>query len=249
MHIIIQCAQTTSVASVYFVNWQRDISVEERGGRKVVVKRDKPTKVLHEFILLGTYTLISIFLAHPSAPPRPGDIARNEGQEMRRTLERAGIPTPRLVSMTDKELVEECVEGGDLYRALAAGVRPALVQEAGRLTALAHAAGLAFTDNKAQNFLVQGESLLRTDLSFLQKSTSTFARSMDAGSFLASIVDLSNYREIEWAFYVGYRLQSGKNLPYLSLVIRNILAPGFSADAKTALRNMMLDSSGMIGAG
>lgn len=232
---------------MYFVNWQRDISVEERDGRKVVVKRNKPTKGFHEYVLLCTYTFISIFLAHPSAPPAAGDIARNEGQGMRSTLERVGIPTPRLVSMTGKELVEEYVEGGDLYRAIAAGMRPALAQEAGRLTALAHAAGLAFTDNKAQNFLVQGESLLRTDLAFMQKSSSTFARSMDAGSFLASVVDLQNYREIEQAFYWGYRLQSGKNLPYLSLIIRNILTLGFSADGRTALRNMMLDSSGVIG--
>ncbi|AIC15002.1 BUD32 family EKC/KEOPS complex subunit [Nitrososphaera viennensis] len=241
-----QCTHTRH-ASVYFVNWQRDISVEERDGRKVVVKRNKPTKAFHEYILLCTYTFISIFLAHPSAPPAAGDIARNEGKEMRSALEKAGIPTPRLVSMTEKELVEEYVDGGDLYRALAAGAGSALAQEAGRLTALAHAAGFAFTDNKAQNFLVQGKSLLRTDLAFLQKSSSTFARSMDAGSFLASVVDLPSYREIEQAFYRGYRLELGKNLPYLSLVIRNILTPGFSADGKIALRNMMLDSSGVIG--
>ncbi|AIF84336.1 hypothetical protein NTE_02283 [Candidatus Nitrososphaera evergladensis SR1] len=233
---------------MYFVNWQRDISVEERDGRKVVVKRNKPTKGFHEYILLCTYTFISIFLAHPSAPPAPGDITRNEGPETRKTLERVGIPTPHLVSMTGKELVEEYVDGGDLYRSLAAGTRrSSLAQEAGRLTALAHTAGLVFTDNKAQNFLVQGESLLRTDLAFLQKSRSTFARSMDVGSFLASVVDLPNYREIEQAFYRGYRLQSGDNFPYLSLVIRNILATGFSADGRTALRNMMLDSSDVIG--
>lgn len=232
---------------MYFVNWQRDISVQERDGRRVVVKRNKPTKGFHEYILLCTYTFISIFLAHPSAPPAAGDISRNEGQGMRSALERAGIPTPRLVSMNKDELVEEYVDGGDLYRAIAMGARPGLAQEAGRLTALAHAAGLAFTDNKAQNFLVRGESLLRTDLAFIQKSRSTFARSMDAGSFLASVIDLPNYCEIEQAFYRGYRLQSGKSLPYLSLVIRNILTFGFSADGRTALRNMILDSSGVIG--
>ncbi|HVX02862.1 MAG TPA: hypothetical protein VHA09_06880 [Nitrososphaera sp.] len=232
---------------MYFVNWQRDISIEERDGRKVVVKRNKSTKIFHEYILLCTYSLISVFLAHPSAPPPIIDIARNEGQKMRTALERAGISTPRLVSMTDSELVEEYADGGDLYRALAAGARPAIAQEAGRLTALAHAAGLAFTDNKAQNFLIRGDSLLRTDLGFMQKSSSTFARSMDAGSFLASIIDLPNYREIEQAFYRGYRLESGRGLPYLTLVIRNILTLGFSANAKVAIRNMMLDSSRLLG--
>ncbi len=234
-------------AGVYFVNWQRDISVEERAGRKVVVKRDKPTKGFHEYLLLCAYTTISLILAHPSTPPSSRDIARNEGPEMRCILERAGIPTPRLLSITGKELVEEYVQGGDLYRAFAAGISPAVAQEVGRLTALAHAAGLAFTDNKAQNFLVQGESLLRTDLAFIQKSRSTFARSMDAGSFLASVIDLQNYREIERAFYKGYQLQSGKKLPYLTLTIRNILSLGFASNGKIGLHNIMLDSSDLIG--
>jgi tRNA A-37 threonylcarbamoyl transferase component Bud32 len=232
-------------ADVYFINWQRDISVEERAGRKVVVKRDKPTKGFHEYLLLSTYTIISLILAHPSAPPC--DIARNEGPEMRSKLERAGIPTPRLVSIEGKELIEEYIEGGDLYRALVSGVSPAFGQEVGRLTALAHSAGIVFTDNKAQNFLVQGNSLLRTDLAFIQISNSTFARSMDVGSFLASVVDLQNYREIEQAFYTGYRLQSGKKLPCLTLAIRNILSLGFSSNGKIALHNMMLDSSELIG--
>lgn len=238
-----QC-QRKGHAGVYFVNWQRDISVEERAGRKVVVKRDKPTKGFHEFLLLSTYTIISLILAHPSAPPR--DIAKNEGSEMRNTLQRAGICTPRLVSIRGKELVEDYVQGGDLYRAFAAGISSIFAQEAGRLTALAHAAGLVFTDNKAQNFLVQGTSLLRTDLGFIQKRNSTFARSMDTGSFLASVIDLQNYREIERAFYDGYLLQSGKKLPYLTLIIRNLLSLGFSSNGKIALHNIMLDSSDLI---
>jgi tRNA A-37 threonylcarbamoyl transferase component Bud32 len=232
---------------MYFVNWQRDISIQERGGRKLVVKHNKPTKAFHEYILLCTYTFISIFLAHPSSPPSPTDILRNEGQKMRSMLAAAGIPTPDLISISEDELIEEYVEGGDLYRALAGGMSPVLAREAGRLTALAHAAGLVFTDNKAQNFLVRENSLLRTDLGFIQRSLSTFARSMDAGSFLASVIDLRNYREIERAFHAGYLSQSGRHLPYLSLIIRNILSLGFSADGKVTLRNMVLDSSGVIG--
>lgn len=233
---------------MYFVNWQRRVSVEERDGEKVVVKRSKPTTAFHEFILLSTYMMISLLLAHPSLPPS-GGVTKNEGQEMRQALARLGIPTPRLVSLSRRELVEEYVEGGDLYRALASGsAGPSLAVGAGALTGRLHNGGHVFTDNKAQNYLVREKTLLRTDLGFLQKSSSTFARSMDTGSFLASVIDLAGYRDIEAAFYKGYRSETGRNLPYLSLVIRNILAAGFSSDSRTAVRNMVLDSFKLLGA-
>jgi tRNA A-37 threonylcarbamoyl transferase component Bud32 len=232
---------------VYFVNWQRDVSVQERDGRKVVVKRSKPTKDFHEYLLVSTYTAISVLLGHPSAPPRVEGVPKNEGAGMRKELARLGVPTPKLLSMTQDELVEEYIEGGDLYRALVAGADASLASQAGVLTALLHNAGLAFTDNKAQNYLVRAGTLLRTDLAFMQKSSSTYARSMDVGSFLASIVDLPNYRDIEREFYSGYSSKTGSRFPYLSLIIRNILLPGFSSDSKTALKNMMLDSSRLVG--
>lgn len=232
---------------MYFVNWQRDVSVQERAGIKVVVKRSKPSRGFHEYILMCTYVLISVLLGHPSAPPRAGDIVRNEGAKMRNTLARLGVPTPALISMSQDELVEEYVEEGDLYRALASGSAALLANEAGRLTAILHNAGLAFADNKAQNFLVRDGSLLRTDLAFIQENKSTFARSMDVGSFLASVMDLPGYPAIEREFYNGYREQAGRRFPYLSLVIRNLLSLGFSSDGKTALRNMMLNSSRLVG--
>jgi tRNA A-37 threonylcarbamoyl transferase component Bud32 len=232
---------------VYFVNWQREISVEERDGQKVVVKKSKPTKGFHEYVLVSTYTAISVLMGHPSAPPRVGGVTRNEGHGMRDALARLGVPTPRLVSITQDELVEEYVEGGDLYRALAAGSDASLAAKAGTMTALLHNAGLVFTDNKAQNYLVRQDSLLRTDLAFLQKNSSTYARSMDVGSFLASVLDLPNYPGIEREFYESYRSKTGERFPYLSVIIRNILSPGFSSDSKVALRNMMLDSSRLVG--
>ena len=232
---------------MYFVNWQRDISLEEREGQKVVVKKNKSTTEFHEYILFGTYIMISILLAHPSPPPMPGGIARNEGHEMRRTLGRLGIMTPRLVSISNDVLVEEYVEGGDLYRALASSTAgTSLAAAAGRLTGRMHRAGYVFTDNKAQNFLVRGADVLRTDLGFIQKSDSIFARSMDVGSFLASVMDLPAYKELEQAFYDGYKEHAGK-FPYLSLVIRNILSAGFSSDSRTAIKNMMADSSRLLG--
>jgi tRNA A-37 threonylcarbamoyl transferase component Bud32 len=166
---------------------------------------------------------------------------------MRNTLARLGVPTPALISMSQDELVEEYVEEGDLYRALASGSAALLANEAGRLTAILHNAGLAFADNKAQNFLVRDGSLLRTDLAFIQENKSTFARSMDVGSFLASVMDLPGYPAIEREFYNGYREQAGRRFPYLSLVIRNLLSLGFSSDGKTALQNMMLNSSRLVG--
>jgi tRNA A-37 threonylcarbamoyl transferase component Bud32 len=231
---------------VYYVNWQRQVSVEERGGQRVVVKRSKPTTAFHEYILLSTYTMISLLLGHPSAPPHAGSVSKNEGRDMRDRLGRLDIPAPKLVSITDDELIEEYVEGGDLYRALASGDQPPLARRAGELTGRLHRAGYVFTDNKAQNYLVRGDSLLRTDLGFLQKNESTYARSMDVGSFLASVIDLPGYCDVERVFYEGYRFQAGRNFPYLSIVIRNILSAGFASDTKTALRNMVADTCRLI---
>ncbi|HEX5978609.1 MAG TPA: hypothetical protein VFY68_15105, partial [Nitrososphaeraceae archaeon] len=74
---------------MYFVNWQKDITVEELQGRKVVIKRDKPTKSFHEYLLASTYTLISILLAHPSSPPILGNMTlKNEDQNMRHYLKK-----------------------------------------------------------------------------------------------------------------------------------------------------------------
>ncbi|HEX6067512.1 MAG TPA: hypothetical protein VFZ05_01820 [Nitrososphaera sp.] len=222
------------------------MSFEERAGQRVVVKRSKPTTAFHEYVLLSTYTMISLLLGHPAAPPHANNIAKNEGPEMRALLARLGIPTPRLVSMSEGELVEELIEGGDLYRAFASGAAHALAFGAGALTGRLHGAGYVFTDNKAQNYLVSGESLLRTDLGFLQKSSSTYARSMDVGSFLASVMDLPAYYGIEQAFYDGYRKETGHSFPYLSIVIRNLLSAGFASDAKMALKNMVGDTGKLI---
>lgn len=235
---------------MYFVNWQREISIAERAGQKVVVKRDKPTKEFHEYLLVGVYTLISFLLAHPSPPLSPAAITRNEDRETREMLALLGIPTPALVSIAEGELVEEYVEGGDLYRALACGTvdKSSAPFAAGVLTGRLHSAGYVFTDNKAQNYLVrEGGTVLRTDLAFLQKSNSTFAQSMDIGSFLASVVDLESYPEIECAFFDGYHSAAGSNFPYLSIVLRNILSAGFSSDSRMAVRNLMRDSSRLLG--
>lgn len=224
------------------------MSVEELNGQKVVVKRNKPTKEFHEFLLIYMYSLISMLLAHPSAPPTFSEIMRNEGRDMRKNLEKMGISTPELISISDIDLVEEYIEGGNLYAALASGQTARLAFGAGCLTGRLHKAGYAFVDNKAQNYLVRGDSVVRTDLGFIQKSTLHYARSMDIGSFLASIMDLGRYREVEKAFYDGYVSESGCKFSYISIIIRNILSLGFSSDSKTTLRNMVLDATVLIDA-
>jgi tRNA A-37 threonylcarbamoyl transferase component Bud32 len=233
---------------LYFVNWQREVSVEELNGQKVVVKRNKPTKEFHEFLLIYIYSLISMLLAHPSGPPTFSEIMRNEGRDMRKSLEKMGISTPELISISDVDLVEEYIEGGDLYVALASDQPITLAFAAGCLTGRMHKSGYTFVDNKAQNYLVRGDSVVRTDLGFIQKSNSRYARSMDIGSFLASIMDLERYREAETAFFEGYVSEFGRKFPYISIIVRNVLSLGFSSDSRTTLQNMVLDATALIDA-
>ena len=109
-----------------------------------------------------------------------------------------------------------------------------------------HKAGYVFVDNKAQNYLVRGDSLVRIDLAFMQRSSSIFSRSMDIGSFLASVIDLERYEEIEQAFFEGYLSETGRKFSFSSIVIRNLLSLGFSSDTTVMLRNLILDTRPVI---
>lgn len=216
--------------------------MEERNGRRVVVKRNKATKDFHEFIITYTYSLISFLLAHPSSPTAPSEIMANEGHLMRENLARLGVPTPELIAISDQYLIEEYVEGGDLYRAFVSSGSSELASGAGALTGKMHRAGYAFVDNKAQNYLVKEKSVVRTDLGFTKSSCSEFAKSMDVGSFLASAMDLKSYSEIENRFYKGYIAETGHGFSHLAIVIRNLLSLGFSSDSTIMFQNMILDS-------
>ena len=231
---------------MYFVNWQRDISVEERDGHKVVVKRNKPTKGFHEFIITYTYSLISLLLVHPSSPASPEEIIANEGRAMRNNLARIGVFTPELIAISDQSVVEEYIEGGDLYNALQLNGMPEIAFGAGVLTGKVHNADYSFVDNKAQNYLVRETHLVRTDLGFTKRTSSKFARSMDIGSFLASTIDLPRYSEIEQAFLHGYFSETGRKFSYLAIIIRNLLSLGFSSDSAIAFKNMILDSRPLL---
>jgi tRNA A-37 threonylcarbamoyl transferase component Bud32 len=236
---------------MYFVNWQRDVSISERNGQKVVMKRNKRTKSFHEYLLALSYTLVSVALGHPDSPPIFGEkVVKNESDDMRSHLEKLGIRTPRLISLSDSLLVEEYIELGNLYSVFRdnndKGVISSLANEAGAMTGCLHRDGKVFVDNKSQNYLV-GKNygiLYRTDLGFIQKKTSVFSRSMDIATFLASAVDLSpsRYAAIESGFHLGYCSVTKRGFPYLSVILRNILASGFAFDHAYMLKNMFIDS-------
>jgi hypothetical protein len=62
---------------------------------------------------------------------------------------------------------------------------------------------------------------------------------MDIGSFLASIIDFErfHYDMIEKAFFDGYRSEM-KRLPYLYIIIRNILSIGFTSNQSAMFKNI-----------
>lgn len=237
---------------MYFVNWQRHVSIANRNGQMVVVKSNKTTKSFHEYLLASTYSLVSIVLGHPDSPPAVGEMTiNNEGNTMRNYLQKLGIRTPRLISLSDSLLVEEYIESGDLYNAFLEikekKIICSLATEAGVMTGILHNDGKVFLDNKSQNYLVgqNYESLYRTDLAFIQTKSSVFSRSMDIGTFLASIIDLnkSSYSEIENAFFQGYFSVTRQGFPYLSIILRNLLALGFAFNHKSMLKNMLVNSA------
>ena len=230
---------------LYFVNWQREISVCEVDGKKVVVKRNKMSKNLHDYIIVMSDAILSILLAHPSTPPELGNkMTSNEGFEMREKLQLIGIPTPSLISITSTMLIEDFVAGGNLHKALSNGRNSSLAFSAGIITGRLHKSGYSFIDNKSQNYLVTfSRKVLRTDLAFIKKNDSVFAKSMDIGSFLGSLLclDIGKYKVIENAFYEGYYSEAKTPIPYLSIPLRNILGFGLSLSSNWIV-NVFQDS-------
>jgi tRNA A-37 threonylcarbamoyl transferase component Bud32 len=196
-----------------------------------------------------TYAIISVLLAHPSTPPEFGNkTTSNEGFEMREKLRSMGITTPSLISISDNLLIEEFVPGGDLHEALSNGNNFSLAFAAGIMTGRLHKSGYSFTDNKSQNFLVSSRNkVVRTDLAFIKKNVSVFAKSMDIGTFLGSLLslDIGKYKVMENAFYEGYCSEAKSPIPYLSIPLRNILGFGLSMGPNWVV-NVLLESAKMI---
>ena len=227
---------------MYFVNWQREISISEVNGKKVVIKRNKTSKNLHDYILVISYSVLSILLAHPSAPPEMGGkMTFNEGFEMREKLQSIGISTPKLISITSNSLTEEFISGGNLYEAFLSTDNFSLAFAAGIITGRLHKYGYSFIDNKSQNYLVSfSNNVIRTDLAFIQKKDSIFAKSMDIGSFLGSLISLDRekYRPIQDAFCAGYCSETKNQIPYLSIALRNFLGLGLGLSLNWIKNNL-----------
>jgi tRNA A-37 threonylcarbamoyl transferase component Bud32 len=228
---------------LYSVNWQRDIEITIIDGRKVIIKKDKATKLINEYLLVFLYSLISILLLHPSSPPKLGkSVLLNEGKENRRKLNEIGITTPRLHHISNDTIIEEYIEGGNLYTFLKNDGDLEIVFKAGVITGKLHNAGFCFIDNKAQNYLVNRSDLIRTDIGFIQKKNSLYSKSVDIGIFLSSLIDLDRekYKIIEQVFLEGIKAESKNKIPYLSTIVRNISALGLSSNHHNLITNLFL---------
>ena len=227
---------------MYFINWERKITTNLFESNKVVVKKTKSFTNLRHFILIFCFTLLSIFSGNPSCPPAIGQrIVENESFEFRKKLKLIGINTPKLFSISYDEIIEEYIKGGNLYFYFHTENTNDLALQAGKITGLLHKNGFVFIDNKCQNFLVHKNKVIRIDLGFIQKSESIFAQSMDVGSFLASILDLKPqvYRKVAKEFLSGYLQITHNQIPYLSIILRNILALGFVYSHDNMIKNML----------
>ena len=227
---------------MYSLNWQRDIEIIKLNGIKVIVKKDKATKEINEYLLIFLYSLISLFLLHPSSPLKLGKfIIINEGEENRKKLNKMGIPTPQLYKINKNTIVEEYIEGGNLYKYLKNSEDLEIVFKVGVITGRLHNAGFCFIDNKAQNYLIKRSDIIRTDLGLIQKRNSTYTKSLDIGLFLSSLIDLDRrkYSKIERTFLEGYKLESKDKLPYLSIIIRNISSIGLTSNHYNLFMNLL----------
>lgn len=225
------------------MNWQRHVRRGEFEGRKVVIKTNKRLKGFRDFILVFAYVLTSVLILHPSSPhPLGVMLLQNEGIVMREKLRKLEILSPNLLYISKKVLIEEFIEGGNLYSLFRKRADLSLACKAAILTARFHKAKFVFLDNKAENYLIDTHGqLVRTDLSFILRDDSVFSRSMDIASFLASIMDLkvSEYRAIHNTFIDVYEDEVGRSCPYLYIILRNILALGFSSNRNNTLMNLM----------
>jgi Kae1-associated kinase Bud32 len=226
---------------LYSLNWQRDIKIIKSNGVLAIVKKDKATKEINEYLLIFLYSLVSLFLLHPSSPLRLGkSIMMNEGEENRKKLNKMGIPTPHLYNINKNTIVEEYIEGGNLYKYLKNNGDLEIVFKVGVITGRLHNAGLCFIDNKAQNYLIKRPDVIRTDLGLIQNQNSVYTKSLDIGIFLSSLMDLDRekYSKIEKTFLDGYKFESKNKIPFLSFIIRNISSIGLTSNHYNLIMNL-----------
>jgi tRNA A-37 threonylcarbamoyl transferase component Bud32 len=169
---------------------------------------------------------------------------QNEERETRNKLKKTEICTPNLYAIKDHHLVEEFVEGTNLYEwSHSSNLKSAcvcaracrIVYKVGCLTGRLHENNWAFIDNKAQNYLItEHEKIYRVDTEFLQKKCDNFQKYMDVGTFLGSLLDLqrSKYECLLQSFLDGYSKTTGKDVSLKAFLVRNmvslLLAPKYS---------------------
>ncbi len=227
------------------MNWQRDIAISKINGKMVVIKRNKTVKSINEFVLVFIFTFISFVLLHPTPPFRTGkSILRNEGSSSRQRLKDLGIHTPRLLEINKDVIIEEYIDGGNLYGFLQRSNNLEIVYKVGTITRNLHDSGSCFIDNKAQNYLVRDLEIIRTDLGLIRSHASEYTKSIDIGIFLASLLDLDNekYKIIEKSFLDGYKNNPTDKLPYLSVIVRNIAALVLVSDHSNLAKNLLKKS-------
>jgi tRNA A-37 threonylcarbamoyl transferase component Bud32 len=227
------------------VNWQRDIAISKIEGKMVVIKRNKTIKNINEYLLVFVFTFISLILLHPTSPFRTGkSILINEGSASRQKLKDLGIHTPRLIEINKDVIIEEYIDGGNLYGFLQKDHNLEIVYKVGTITRSLHNSGSCFIDNKAQNYLVRDLEIIRTDLGLIQNHASEYTKSVDIGIFLASLLDLDNekYKIIEKSFLDGYKTNPNDKLPYLSVIVRNIAALVLVSNHSNLAKNLLKKS-------
>ena len=227
------------------MNWQRDIAISKIDGKMVVIKRNKTIKNINEYLLVFVFTFISFVLLHPTSPFRTGkSILINEGSASRQKLKDLGIHTPRLIEINKDVIIEEYIDGGNLYGFLQKGHNLEIVYKVGTITRSLHNSGSCFIDNKAQNYLVRDLEIIRTDLGLIQNHASEYTKSVDIGIFLASLLDLDNekYKIIEKSFLDGYKNNPNDKLPYLSVIVRNIAALVLVSNHSNLAKNLLKKS-------
>ncbi|TVP40807.1 hypothetical protein [Candidatus Nitrosocosmicus arcticus] len=230
---------------MHFVNWQRDIAISRIDGKMVVIKRNKMVKSINEYLLVFIFTFISFVLMHPTPPLKIGkSILLNEGSLNRHKLKDLGIHTPRLIEINKDVIIEEYIDGGNLYGFLKKSNNLEIVSKVGTITRTLHNSGSCFIDNKAQNYLVKDLEIIRTDLGLIQNHVSEYTKSLDIGIFLASLLDLDNekYKIVEKSFLDGYKNNPSDKLPYLSVIVRNITALVLVSDHYNLAKNLLKKS-------
>ncbi len=228
-----------------YKSWHRKVELYQIGKRKIVIKRKKKLQLLRTLSLWFSFYLVSFFsLSLSSLILSTHVMTQNEKRETRNELRRIEIYTPDLYAVNDNYLIEEFVEGTDLYKwSHSSNLKSAcrIVYKVGCLTGKLHKNNWSFIDNKAQNYLVnEYEKIYRVDTGFLQKTADDFQKFMDIGTFLGSLLDLehSKYERIVQSFLEGYYMTTGKDVPLKTFLVRNMVSLLLAPRYTNTIRNM-----------